>query len=314
MAPDADGIIRPKTKQELQYVIAAIVKMELDSASTMIKSTEAQKAQAVASYTYALQYNLMYNKPYPVAARAIDLNNKWDKMIFDAVGDVVGVKLMKTSVTTINKNMLVEAMYSASTGGYTASSNRVWTGKLPYTSVISKYDNAVTNAKYGGRNFVSKKTMSRDDLYQAVKTWFEKNVQNRYPNYTMPEEQFKTDGQLPLKALSYDGDGSAGTEDLWNYVFNTNFYYLDAKGNKKHLTGYNMRNALGLRSHAFRTSYDDETKTVTITCQGWGHGVGLSQMGAVGYANEEGWTYVQILRHYYCITDSTDHQVVMPVW
>ena len=131
----------------------------------------------------------------------------------------------------------------------------------------------------------------------------------------MPEEQFTTAaGQIPLRVLSYDGDGSAGSGELWNYVFHTNFYYLDAKGNKKPLTGYNMRNALNLRSHAFRVAYDEATQSVTIKTQGWGHGVGLSQMGAVGYANEEGWTYVQILRHYYSVTDTSAHQIVMPVW
>ena len=75
-----------------------------------------------------------------------------------------------------------------------------------------------------------------------------------------------------------------------------------------------MRSALGLRSHAFRVTYDAATDMVTITTQGWGHGVGLSQMGAVGYANEEGWSYVQILRHYFSVTGSTAHQVTMPVW
>ena len=314
-APDADGIHRPKTKEQLQLLLTSIVKAELGSASTMVKSTEAQKAQAVASYTYLLNYNLSNNKPYPSNLSPINLSNKYDKMIYDAVGDVVGVKLLFTNQTKISKKMLLQACYSASTGGYSASSNRVWTGALPYAkSVVSKYDNAVTNAKYGGRNFTSKVTISRDDLYAKVKQWFENNVQNRYPSYTMPEEQFTTDGQLPLKALSYDGDGSAGSGDAWNYVFHTNFYYLDNKGNKKPLTGYNMRNALGLRSHAFRTTYDEATGIVTITCQGWGHGVGLSQMGAVGYANEEGWTYVQILRHYYSVTDTSTHQIVTPLW
>jgi stage II sporulation protein D len=69
-----------------------------------------------------------------------------------------------------------------------------------------------------------------------------------------------------------------------------------------------------MRSHAFRTEFDAATQMVTITTQGYGHGVGLSQMGAVGYANEEGWTYVQILRHYYSVTDKTAYQVVLPKW
>jgi len=36
----------------------------------------------------------------------------------------------------------------------------------------------------------------------------------------------------------------------------------------------------------------------TITGHGWGHGIGLSQWGAYGYA-KHGWKYKDILRHYY---------------
>ncbi len=314
--PDDDGVLRPKTKEQLQLILTAIVKSELGGSGTMVNSTEAQKAQAVASYSYTLWYNVYYGKPYAVSAKEIDLTNKWDKKIYDAVGDVLGVKIINTDQTTINRNMLLQTVYSASTGGYSASSNRVWSGTLAYAkSVVSEYDDATTSAKYGGKYFSSTVTITRDELYAKVKKWFENNVQSRFPTYTMPEEQFTTaSGQIPLRALSYDGDGSAGTGDAWNYVFHTNFYYVDNNGNQKPLTGYNIRNALGLKSHAFRTTYDEATQTVTIKTQGWGHGVGLSQMGAVGYANEAGWTYVQILRHYYSVTDTSTHQIVMPVW
>ena len=32
---------------------------------------------------------------------------------------------------------------------------------------------------------------------------------------------------------------------------------------------------------------------------GYGHGVGMSQCGAVGYASEQGMNYKNILKHYY---------------
>jgi stage II sporulation protein D len=38
--------------------------------------------------------------------------------------------------------------------------------------------------------------------------------------------------------------------------------------------------------------------TFVVSGRGWGHGVGMSQYGAMGYAND-GWTYDQILAHYY---------------
>jgi stage II sporulation protein D len=38
--------------------------------------------------------------------------------------------------------------------------------------------------------------------------------------------------------------------------------------------------------------------TFLVSGRGWGHGVGMSQYGALGYA-QEGWTYDQILAHFY---------------
>src|ERR671935_1968276 len=37
---------------------------------------------------------------------------------------------------------------------------------------------------------------------------------------------------------------------------------------------------------------------LVFTGHGWGHGVGMSQYGAYGYA-QHGWSYRQILAHYY---------------
>ena len=42
--------------------------------------------------------------------------------------------------------------------------------------------------------------------------------------------------------------------------------------------------------------------TFLVSGRGWGHGVGMSQYGALGYA-QEGWTYDQILGHFYTGTE-----------
>lgn len=309
---DANGVIRPTTKEQLQYVLASITKAELGSASTMVNSVEAQKAQAVASYSFIL-YQCKNGTPYEANCKAINLSNKTDKKIFDAVGEVLGVKVINTKASSVS-GMLLSTFYHSSSGGYTSSCNRVWGGALSHAvSVASPYDNELTVIKYSsylGEKFVNTVSLTRDELYSKVKAWVAKNCSG-----TMPEEQFTTDdSQLPLQALSYDGNGKQGEGEAWNFVYQTNFYYVKSDGAKVYLTGHNIRSILGLRSHAFRVEYDASNKTVAVTTQGYGHGVGMSQMGAVGYANEAGWTYVQILKHYYSITGSSDHQVVAPVW
>ena len=53
---------------------------------------------------------------------------------------------------------------------------------------------------------------------------------------------------------------------------------------------------LGLRSSYFSVfQYDN---TIKVKTKGYGHGVGMSQYGAQGMA-KEGYTYDQILKHYY---------------
>src|SRR4051812_46395109 len=39
--------------------------------------------------------------------------------------------------------------------------------------------------------------------------------------------------------------------------------------------------------------------SVTLSGHGFGHGIGLSQVGAYGYAVKLGWSWEQILGHYY---------------
>jgi SpoIID/LytB domain protein len=65
--------------------------------------------------------------------------------------------------------------------------------------------------------------------------------------------------------------------------------------------------ALAAAGSASGTVRDEQPVTATtfaITGHGWGHGVGMAQWGAYGYA-ENGMTYDQILAHYYPTTQLT---------
>ncbi len=61
-------------------------------------------------------------------------------------------------------------------------------------------------------------------------------------------------------------------------------------------SGVKLRSLLGLRSTDFNIVKGDNS--VTVTTRGLGHGVGMSQNGA-NEAAKEGYTYKQILQHYY---------------
>jgi stage II sporulation protein D len=69
-----------------------------------------------------------------------------------------------------------------------------------------------------------------------------------------------------------------------------------------HVRGGRIRSALGLREQLFviDREYDDSGRVVEFIFngRGWGHGVGMCQVGAYGLA-KQGWSYEQILKAYY---------------
>ncbi len=62
------------------------------------------------------------------------------------------------------------------------------------------------------------------------------------------------------------------------------------------LDGNVVQSKLGLRSNYF--TIKNSNNKVTITTKGYGHGVGMSQYGALGMA-KAGYSYDEILKHYY---------------
>jgi stage II sporulation protein D len=68
------------------------------------------------------------------------------------------------------------------------------------------------------------------------------------------------------------------------------------------LKGLQVRWGLGLRENLFVVNREKgsrgEVERFVITGKGWGHGVGLCQVGAYGMA-QAGSTFEQILKHYY---------------
>lgn len=64
------------------------------------------------------------------------------------------------------------------------------------------------------------------------------------------------------------------------------------------LKGQDIRSVLRLRSTRFTISLDQNAGRVTVSGFGFGHGVGMSQWGARSLA-ERGWSFDQILQHYY---------------
>ncbi|HBT64399.1 MAG TPA: hypothetical protein DEB10_07055 [Ruminococcaceae bacterium] len=279
-------VIQPKNKAELQMLLARVVKTEIGDKDMMANDLAAQKAQAIAAYTYILHENKT-KSPYSVGLKQIDLSDPNDKKIHTAVGEVVGIKLLSNSSP-------IYTPYFSSSAGFTANNHEVNWANLPHLrSVHSFYENESYMPEKAG--WISTYQISMNELKTKLEIKY-------------GDIKFE-DGKTPFYVRNYDKNGL--------YVTQTNAYYFK-DGVKTYITGNQMRLAVGsgsteLRSHAFEV-VSSTKDTLTFSVKGHGHGVGLSQWGAANYAQYAKWDYRQILSHYYSITQSSSHRLVYPVW
>ena len=225
--------------------------------------SEAIKAQAVAAYTYVRFNDEIGNIP------TVGLRTGYSGIIEDCVRSVWGQTVTYNGET-------INAVYSASTAGYTVNSGDMWGVQYPYLrSVESPYDK--NDPYYGLRTELSVKDVkslieSRTDIKLSG------NIRNWFTFDSVYSRKY-------IGAMKIDGHSSC---------------YMN--GNYVNITGTTLVNILGLQSNALDIEYHDGS--FIFTTYGWGHGVGMSQWGACYYANA-GYTYDQILMHYYLDTELT---------
>ncbi|MGN0589321.1 MAG: SpoIID/LytB domain-containing protein [Ruminiclostridium sp.] len=224
---------------------------------------EAIKAQAIATYTYIKYYNDNNQKAYIVSKKPSD------KML-RLVSEVLGK-------TLYYDGKIIQAVYCASTAGYTASSKNVWGVDYPYLrSKETEFDRSF-DINYGRKPTFTSKEM-HDYVYKATgidltgdpSTWF--TIESYVDNV-------------------YVGNMTIGGQTT--YTKNGKIYRFTGRHFRETIMGYDIR------SHCFDISYDSYSDEFTITTYGYGHGVGLSQHGANILANQYGYTYEQILAFYY---------------
>ena len=151
--------------------------------------------------------------------------------------------------------------------GVTASSENVWGASYPYLT--------------------------------SVDSWEEEDYKDYEKTVTLSASEVKRKVEAKL-----DVELVRGQEDDWFEILD----YHDGEfvrnirvGGEDGVTttGRNLReNILGLRSTAFDIRYDPGAEAFEFTTRGYGHGVGMSQVGAY-YCAQNGWDYVEILEYYY---------------
>lgn len=225
---------------------------------------EAIKAQAVAAYTYIKYYNESGNVPYVAVRTPSDTVKR-------CVNEVIGQAVYYNGSP-------IQAVYCASSAGYTASSATVWGMDYPYLRSIKCELDALYDPNYG------------------VKTTF---TSNEIKNYVLKATGILLEGDPGtwFAVKDYVDNVYVGTLSIGGQTS-----YADSSGNTVNITGRVLREQIldfNLRSACFEISYSSDTDKFTFTTYGYGHGVGLSQHGANNLASYWGYDYKQILQFYY---------------
>ncbi len=214
---------------------------------------EALRAQAVAAYSY-----VKYHTDRGLTASVLIKEDVPDR-IKEAVSSVWGQ-------CCYYNGQVAQAMYTASTSGYTADAANVWGGdKVPY--LVSK--ECPFDCQY-------------DPNYGVDKIYTEDEIKNKLESYlgiTLsddPENWINVTGYIDGNYVSeIDIDGQAVISGIQM---------------REKVLGYSIKSA------SFRVRYSDGE--FIFTTYGYGHGVGMSQNGANILA-EQGYTYIDILKFYY---------------
>lgn len=174
------------------------------------------------------------------------------------------IRESKDTIMTYKGEPITATFFSTS-NGYTENSEDVWQQAVPYLrSVESPWDAKIAPG------YQESVTMSRVDFLNKL---------NVTPD-AIPVSTSEKTAKPFIQILSK----TAGNR------------IKEIQIGKKVFTGKEIREKLGLRSSEF--TWETSGDKITITTHGYGHGVGMSQWGANGMA-QEGYTATQILKHYY---------------
>ncbi|WP_152550099.1 SpoIID/LytB domain-containing protein [Geomicrobium sp. JCM 19039] len=218
---------------------------------------------------------------------------------------------------------LINAFYHSSSGGYTDDSENVWLTTVPYIRAVEDpYDNNPGNSRHTWTT-----TMTRSDIGAHVfgNGWTvsdlevnERSEAGRVQKLTVVG--VNNNGQTRTKTFPERGGPdsirSALGQSLNSTKFDIRFPDQDAQvrlpggdTTSIDLNGASMAlpnneqinlhtNHLSVRTANGSQTIQPSGETITFEGGGWGHGLGMSQWGALTMA-QQGYSYEDILHHYY---------------
>lgn len=273
MRLDVDGgRLRVVNVVDLEEYVAAVVSREYG-----FDDLEGSKAMAVVARTYALRGRTLggeYDHVDHVRSQVYEGADRVLAVAREAAGATRG------EVLTYGGE-LIEAVYFASSGGYTASNEDVWgTRPLPY--LRAKEDPFDAISPHGSWT----STLPRSDVLGALSRATGYSVSGFISGERGPDGRIKT-----MELLRTSGPRAEISANRFRLIL------LDAFGHA------------ALRSTNFDARRDGES--YVFTGSGYGHGVGMNQWGA-RYLGSNGHDYREILAFYYTGVTLARHENGIP--
>lgn len=250
---------------------------------------EALKAQALTARTYALsQIKKSESKGFDLESSVLDQiygsMDKEEELVNRAIAATEG------EVITYD-GKFIQAFYHANCGGRTESVNEVWgEGKIPYLVSVSDEDNCTWYKRYEWRV-----------------AWERKNLEQSLPQYLKEHTEYSPETVARIKDVKIAKRSTSGRVRELRIKTERGGFRL-----KKDKIRWVIRKAEDPEAILPSTLFDlrliknaeGEIDSIIFEGKGNGHGVGMCQTGAIGMARE-GYTYRQILKHYYPHTEIT---------
>ncbi len=256
----------------LEEYLVGVVAAEMPAAFP----AEALKAQAAAARTYTLrrmETGSSPDNPHPRAHVCTDFNHcqawidneemarRWGKAFDSNLAKIRSAVFETAGLAIYYNNALIDPVYHSTSNGRTENSEDVWGSRMPY-------------------------------LRSVASTWDRQSP------------KFRTSVEVPVEAVTALGGAGAiqqvstgGDRELirgLEYTSTGRLKTVQIAG--RTISSIDLRKALNLPSTDLTWKVSGEK--VIFRATGSGHGVGMSQYGARGMA-EEGRTFEEILKHYY---------------
>lgn len=304
---------------DLEHYLYGVVPREIPASSQL----EALKAQAVVARSFAYAnvnkhinegFNLCTNTDCQVYGGYDNEHPSTTQAVIETYGDYV----------TYNGS-IISALYHSNSGGFTEASVNVWGGNLPYLSAIQdsfseNSPNSTWSFKMSPReieeklmassifvgNIIDIKVLEVSDAnrvlsLKVIGSSAEKDIKGTqlrtiFGTTLLKSTWFtinKEGGDSNAKVYVMDGNSGSPKE-----VNLKNAYIIDGK-NKVTVSRSEVSRAMSSdRTSTIGELYTSTPDSFVIDGKGYGHGVGMSQYGAMEMA-KQGYNYEEIITHYY---------------